>query len=210
MRHLPAIVLAALLYGCGIHVVPVPPPGATVNEADRSVTQEKKGVTVSARVQNLEVAPYRLENNVTSFYLAVVNNTSDLLTLSSGNFVLLDDGGTQYRPLSPESAQEVVSQRSALLIPYPYVGFYYMEDFDKYGAFNTFTSALPYYAENYPQDLFARALRVEGLLPGARAGGELYFPIDLATRKKVELRLYLPGSPATGPADFVFPFRVEK
>lgn len=211
MRHLLAtLAVAAMLSGCGVHIVPQPVPGAIVNPADRSLTAQAKGVTVSARVQDLEVAPYRFENNVASFYIAVVNGTSAPLTLQSGSFVLLDDEGTQYNPLPPSSIPEVIGRDSAYLIPYPYVGFYYMEDFEKYGFFNTFTSALPYYAENAPQDVVTRALRVEGLLPGARAGGEVYFAVDLATRKTFELRLYLPSTPPTEPADFTFPFRVEK
>lgn len=212
MKNFLALCAAALLMaGCStVHVVPQPIPGATINPADRSITASAKGVTVSARVQDLEVAPYRFETNVASFYVALVNGTTDALTVPHESFFLLDSGGNQYRPLHPASIQEMVSSDSAYLIPYPYVGFYYQEDFEEYGFFNTFNSALPYYAENHPQDVPARALSADRLLPGARAGGEVYFPVDLASGNSFELRLYLPGTPVAGTADFTFPFRVEK
>jgi hypothetical protein len=103
-----------------------------------------------------------------------------------------------------------VSRDSTYLIPYPYVGYYYLEDTEEAGAINTFDSSLPFYAENHPQELLMNAFPVTSILPGARVAGRLYFGLDLPQRSSVELRVYLPGTPRSGAADFSFPFSIEK
>lgn len=208
-RILLAFVLAVSLGGCGIQVVPQPTVSSVINPADRSLTQTNKGLVISARAQDLEVAPYRMDN-ITSFYLTIRNKGADAVSLPLETFILVDSQGNQYRPIPPGQIQGIVSRDSQYLIPYPYVGFYYLEDFEKFSAASTFDSALPYFAENYPQDLFVRALSLEPIVPGATISGELFFLIDLALKEGVELRVYLPTTPASTPADFSFPFLIEK
>lgn len=208
---LPLVCIAALLLGgCGIQVVPRPTAATTLNTADNSLTQTTRGVAISARVQDREVVPYQLADNITSFYLTIRNRTSDTVTIPLESFVLVDSQGHQIRPIAPTQIQGIVSRNSEYLIPYPYVGFYYLEDYERYSFFNTFNSALPYYAENHPQDLFIRALPVTPILPGAFISGEIFFLVDLALKEAVELRTYLPGTPETAPADYLFPFSIVK
>lgn len=199
-----------ILAGCGVTVVPKPTTGATVNPSDRSITEIRQQLEVSARVQDLAVAPAQYNDNLTSFYVAIRNLSAASVTIPLASFVLFDQDGNQYQPVQPSALQAMLSRDSNYLIPYPYVGYYYLGDAERAGAENTFSSSLPYYAENHPQELLMDALPMAPVHPGARIAGMVYFPIDLTTRKSVELRLYLPGSAAAGPADFVFPFSIEK
>ncbi len=205
-----AILASMALWGCSVTVVPRPVPTGTIDLAQRSLTLSGKGVTATVRVQDLEYAPYRLVENITSFHLTLRNDGSTPLSLPPESFVLLDDQGMQYRPVTAEKVKEIVGRDSAYLIPYPYVGYYYLEDTQRSAFHNTFTSELPFYAETHPQDIFTEALPAGPILPGAQIAGLLYFVVDLTTKTGVELRLYLPGTPETSAPDLHFPFSVEK
>jgi hypothetical protein len=165
--------LALLLTGCGIKIVPQPTQAGVINPADRSITINRDGVVVSARVQDLEVAPYRMVDNITSFYIVVDNRTQAEVALPVTSFVLLDQDNRQYRPIPPAEVHAIVSRDSTYLIPYPYVGYYYLEDQQKAAFFNTFSSSLPYFAENHPQDLHTEALAETSILPGALISGKI-------------------------------------
>jgi len=200
-----------LLSGCGITIVPRPQtPDARVNPADRSITETRNGLELSARVQELSVGSYGVSDNITSFYLVVINHRQAAVSLPLESLYLFDDQGTQLRPLSPEKVLATLDRQSNYLIPYPYVGYYYLEDSRRAVSTDAMGSSLPYYASNHPQELLDEALPVAPILPGARVAGMIYFPVDLATKKSIELRIYLPGTSNSGPPDFNFPFSIEK
>lgn len=210
-RYLIIAVFAALfLAGCGVTVVPKPTASAVLNPVDNSLIEEKAGVSISARVQDLEVAPYRMVDNLTSFHVTVSNKTGHEISIPLESFLLIDDEGNQYRPIEPGKVQGMVSRDSQYLIPYPYVGYYYLEDKEKTAFFNTFESALPFYAENYPQDIFTQALPAGSVIPGAKISGLVYFVIDLYLKQGVELRVFLPDTPKTARPDYTFPFSIDK
>jgi hypothetical protein len=95
---------------------------------------------------------------------------------------------------------------SYYLVPYPYVGFYYLEDYEKTNAYNRFNSALPYYYDLYPQDLFTKAIQATTVIPGMKVEGLAYFKIDLASHKRVKLMIFHKGISKSSPPDFSFPF----
>lgn len=203
-------VLLSVLCGCGITVVPRPDSAdAVVNPADKSITESRKNLQVSARVQDLTVGAYLPSENITSFYVAIVNQRQQEVRIPLDAFILFDQQGNQIRPLQPAAVLSMMSRQADYLVPYPYVGFYYLQNAQESTAINTMSSSLPYYDSNHPQDILAEALPISPILPGARIGGMLYFPVDLATKKSVVLKVYLPGTATSGPADFAFPFSIE-
>ena len=213
MKHtvIAAILGTLLLAGCSVTAVPMATSAGTINLADNSLTLEKGSLTVTTRVRDLEYAPYRMVDNITSFEVTIYNRGTETVKVSLDSFILVDDRGQQYKPVSPEEVREIVRNDSPYLIPYPYVGYYYLEDSEQGSFFNTFTSSLPYYAENHPQDIFTEALPTsETILPGANISGLIYIVIDLTTKKSVDLRLYLPGTTGSMKPDFAFPFSIEK
>ncbi|ALC16670.1 hypothetical protein DSOUD_1899 [Desulfuromonas soudanensis] len=211
MVKLLAVVCASIvLGGCGIAIIPQATGTAKINSADNSLTETRDGISVTARVEDLEVAPYRTADNITSFNFVIENRSSREITLPLSSFVLVDDKGNQYRPMTVAEVGTAVARDSEYLIPYPYVGFYYLEDREKFSAFNTFNSSLPYYAENHPAETLTRALPAGPVLPHGRISGLLYFPVDLSQKRSFQLRIYRPETPSSGAADFTFPFSVEK
>jgi hypothetical protein len=198
------------LNGCGVAIVPQATATARVNLADHSISETKSGITITAQIRDQEVAPFLIDNNLASFHLTLANHTDRQVTLPLESFLLVDNEGTQYRPVEPERIREMIKQGSPYLIPYPYVGYYYLEDIEKAGAARGFDSALPFYAENHPQDTLAEAFPAGVIVPGARIAGSLFFMVDLLTKQSVELRGYLPETSLSEPADFVLPFSIEK
>lgn len=211
MNVLFAVPLFALLglVGCSVSIIPNVPADYQLN-ADNSMTASTNGLTVTAGVQDLEVAPYRMVNNITSFLVSIDNQTIGEVETPLSMFLLVDNDGRQYSPIAPGDIQAIIKKDSSYLIPYPYVGYYYLEDKEKSAQYETFDSSLPYYSENYPQDIFTQALPAGMIVPGAKIVGLVYFVADLTTMTGFELRLYRPTNPRTEKPDFSFPFSVAK
>lgn len=205
------LILAAALFcsACSVKVVPTPTATAIFNPADNSLTETHDGIAVTARLDQLSVQPYQLVDNLTSFHVSIDNQSDKPVELPADAFMLKDGEGRQYLPITPERVREIVSKDTVYLIPYPYVGYYYLEDQER-GAFRqTTASSLPFYAEYHPQDLFTRALPQGPVLPHSKVAGVIYFIVDLTRTERTELLLF-PDSRMQGEPRFRFPFSIEK
>lgn len=212
MRTLVLSFLCAALFltGCALKVVPQQVPQGVVNPADNSQTITRDGITIRVANSDREMVSYNLDGTVTAFDVAIHNQTDRQVGFGVDSFILLDDQNRQYLPLTPERVKEIVSRDSYYLIPYPYVGFYYLEDYERISSHTDTGSQLPYYYEVYPQDIYTRALNADTVIPGARAEGLVYFRIDLATTKELKLLVFRKGASKSAPPDFTFPFAVSK
>lgn len=209
VTHLLFLAAMLLLSACSVKVVPQPTATALLNPADNSLTESFDGVAVTARLDQLSVQPYQLVDNLTSFHVTIDNRTEKPVELPIDAFMLKDGEGRQYSAITPERVREIVSKDTVYLIPYPYVGYYYLEDQER-GAFQqTMASSLPFYAEYHPQDIFTRALPAGPVLPHSKSSGVIYFIADLTLANRAELLLY-PGSRVQGEPRYRFPFSIEK
>lgn len=207
---LPLILAAFLISGCALKVVPQPVPQGVIDSADNSQTLTKDGVAIRVANSEAEIASYNLDNMVTAFSVTIANQTDREVAFETDSFVLLDDQKRQYLPLTPDKVKEIISRDSYYLIPYPYVGFYYLEDYEKSSFANATNSQLPYYYEVYPQDLYTRSLAAGSIVPGAKVAGLVYFRIDLAAVKELSLLVFRKGTSKSSPPDYVFPFLIKK
>ncbi len=198
-----------LLPACALKVIPQPIDAGIINAADNSQQVTKGGIAITARVADAELSSYNLEGTVTAFAVQIDNQTSNEASFDTDSFLLLDDQARQYFPLTPEKVKEMLSKDSYYLIPYPYVGFYYLEDYEKSSFYNTYNSQLPYFYEVYPQDIYTKALQSGSIIPKAKVVGLVYFKIDLNGKKGVKLLVYKKGTAKSAVPDFVFPFKIE-
>lgn len=208
-----ALLLMSLLLvaGCSsLKVVPEAVTNGLVNEKDNSQTITVNKISVTARSGDVEIAAYNLEGNVSSFFVVVDNQTEDEFTINYDSFLLIDNDGRQYFPLTPEKVKEILARDTYYLVPYPYVGFYYLEDYQKSSFDNRFTSDMPYFYEVYPQDIYTKAIPTGTIIPKAKVAGLVYFRVDLEGKKGVTLKLFKKETPKSSPADFVFPFKIVK
>lgn len=213
MKHsLILILLVAMLFnGCSsVKVVPEQTTHGRINTADNSQTIISKGLEVTARVDETGINSYNLEGTVTAFFVSIKNTTESEVVFDDDSYLLVDESGLQYSLITPENVRAMLKKDSYYLVPYPYVGFYYLEDYEKTNAYNRFNSALPYYYDLYPQDIFTKALQPTTVIPGMKAEGLTYFKIDPAAHQQVKLMVFRKGGSKSSPPDFSFPFKIIK
>lgn len=207
-----ALILSVLcITGCSsIKILPEQVENGTINPADNSQTIVKNGLEIKAFVSDTEINAYNLEGTVSAFKIKITNSTPNEVAFSDDSFFLVDGRGMQYALLTPEKVREMIKKDSYYLMPYPYVGFYYLEDFEKTSFYNRYNSSLPYYYELYPQDLFTKSLPMTPIIPGMSIEGYVYFKIDMSAHQQVKLYVYRKGASKSSPPEFVFPFKIVK
>lgn len=203
-------ILLFFVAGCSLKVVPVPVESGVVNTKDNSQTLTKDGVSITVGSADTQLYTYNLEGTVSAFSVLIENQSNNEVPIDSDLFLLIDSDGNQYFPLTPEKVKEIISKDSYYLIPYPYVGFYYLEDYEKSSFYNTFNSQLPYFYEVYPQDIYTKAMANGTIIPKAKVAGLVYFKVDLSGKKGVKLLVYKKGTAKSAAPDFTFPFKIEK
>ena len=204
-----AVFTLFLCSACSVTVAPIATPTGTVNLEEKSITEIRDGVAFTVKLDQLSVASYQLVDNITSFHVIIDNRTEKQVSFPTQAFLLKDGNGRQYRSITPERVREIVSKDAVYLIPYPYVGYYYLEDQARVTFADTFSSSLPFYAEYHPQDIFTRALTEEPILKGSKVAGVVYFIADLERTDYAELLLFS-NAETSGEPLVKFPFAIEK
>lgn len=207
--HLLAVLILLFCSACSVTVAPIATPTGTINSEEKSITETRDGIVFTVKLDELSVGAYPMVDNITSFHVTIDNRTDKPISFPSQAFLLKDGSDRQYRSITPERVREIVSKDTVYLIPYPYVGYYYLEDQARASFNDTFSSSLPFYAEYHPQDIFTRALTEEPVLKGAKVAGLVYFIADLERSNYAEL-LVFPHQEASGEPLAKFPFSIEK
>lgn len=209
MKQLLAVLILFLSSACSVNIAPIATPTGIINLEEKSITESRDGVAFTVKLDELSVASYQMVDNITSFHITIDNRTGKQVLFPPQAFILKDGSGHQYRAITPERVREIVSKDSVYLIPYPYVGYYYLEDQAMITHADTFSSSLPFYAEYHPQDIFTRALTEAPILQRSKAAGVVYFIADIETTDYVELLLF-PDAKTSGDPVAKFSFAIEK
>lgn len=198
-----------LCSACSVSVAPIATPTGTINPDDNSITETRNGVAFTVKLDEMSVGAYPQVDNITSFHVVIDNRTDQQVSFPSRAFLLKDGDDRQYRSITPERVREIVSKDTVYLIPYPYVGYYYLEDQARASHADSFSSSLPFYAEYHPQEIFTRALTEEPILKGSKVSGLVYFIADLERSDYAEL-LVFPNQKVSGEPLAKFPFSIKK
>lgn len=205
------LLLLTLITGCSsVKVIPEPVSGGTINLKDNSQTIARNNLEITISPDNTDMVNYNIESIVASFNVDILNNGVSEVTFDKDSFILIDSKGRQYYTLTPEKVREMMAKDTYYLLPYPYVGFYYLEDYELAQFKNATSSNLPYYFELHPQELFTKALPFDPVIPKARIQGLLYFHADLHSLTGFTVNVYLKGASKSAPPDFTFPYKVVK
>lgn len=201
MKLLVTIVFFALLLsGCGVQVVPRTSALSVLENDQETVTTTENGLTLSAKVQDLDFTPYTGDNNITSFFVKIANNSDREVEVPLASFTLFDQDRKLFRPLDTERVKALTRQEANYLVPYPFVGFYYLQDNIEFDYTTQSAQSLSYSPERIPFSVDSYALPVGTIPPGANISGLIFFNIDLYEKKNVDLTMQLPGEenlPAT-------------
>lgn len=198
-----------MLAGCSVKIVPEPVPSGTINERENSITISKGSTVVTVSPADPDMLNYNLESMVASFNVEIQNKGDREISFDTGSFILIDSNNRQYYALTPEKIRQMLAKDTYYLLPYPYVGFYYLEDYELAAFKNSTNSNLPYYFELRPQDIYTKALYSEAIIPNASIKGLVYFNVDIESLASFRINLYGKDTPKSEP-DFTFPFKVVK
>jgi hypothetical protein len=212
MLNARAVLIALLtwtLCGCSMKVVPDLSGGGIASPDGKGMTVSRQSISVTVRHVEPEIIT-TVEGGIAAFNVEIANNGEAELQSDPDSFVLVGADQRQYFYLSPEKVRQLLAKDTYYLLPYPYVGFYYSEDYAEAEFRNSTNSSLPYYYEYRPQELFTSALQAGKIVPGAKTSGYVYFPADLYNMPAFRLMYYPPGATKSTPTDFVFPFKVTK
>ncbi len=209
--HISLLLLLTLLSGCAsVKVVPDQVPDGVINLKENSQTITRNNLTVTVSPADTDMLNYNIEGMVASFNVEIQNAGENEVTFDKDSFVLIDSDRRQYYPLTPDKLREMMAKDTYYLLPYPYVGFYYLEDYELAQFKNSTSSNLPYYFELRPQELYTRALPVEPVIPNARINGLVYFHTDIHSLTSFTINVYRKGASKSAPPDFIFPYKVLK
>lgn len=205
------LLITALFAGCSsVKVLPEQTTNGHINSSDNSQMITSKNIEITARLDESGINSYNLEETVSAFHITVKNGSDSEISFGDDSYLIVDETGLQYSMLTPEKVRTMLKKDSYYLVPYPYVGFYYLEDYEKTNSYNRFTSALPYYYDLYPQDIFTKALSAETVIPGMKIEGLTYFKIDPSLHQRITLLIYRKGASKSLPPEFSFPFKIAK
>ncbi len=205
------LLLLVTLSGCAsVKVLPQPVASGVVNPKGDTVTVAGKSIVITAGVADTDMVNYNIENMIASFQVEIQNIGDTEVAFETEGFLLLDSTGKQYVALSPERIRQMIAKDTYYLLPYPYVGFYYLEDYEHASFKNATNSRLPYYYELYPQDVYSKSLPQGAVIPKAKISGLLYFHVDLGSLDSFKLLVYRKGGSKSSDPDFSIPFRVFK
>ena len=208
--YIPIVFLAFFISGCGVQVVPRTSPQISLGADKETVTATENDLTLSAKVQDLDFGPYTGENNITAFYVKVSNNSKKERVIPLAAFMLYDQDRKLHRPLEADRVTSLTRQEANYLIPYPYVGFYYLQDSTEFDYATQSASSLAYSPQKTMASAETYALPVGSLPAGANIAGILFFNIDLYEKKFVDLTLQLQGDGDLPETEFSFLFDVVK
>ena len=205
------LLLFTFMSGCAsVKVIPEQVAAGVINPNENSQTITRDNLVITVALADTDMVNYNIEGMVASFNVEIQNNGSNEVTFDKESFVLVDSNQRQYYPLTPEKIKEMLSRDTYYLLPYPYVGFYYLEDYERAQFKNATGSNLPYYYELYPQDIYSKALPVDSLIPKARIKGLIYFHTDILSLASFTVNVYKKGTSKSAPPDFIFPFKVVR
>lgn len=207
---MPIVFLTLLLSGCGVQVIPRTSDQVSLDVDKKTVIATENGLTLSAKVQDLDFGPYTGVNNITAFYVKITNNNQEERTVPLASFMLFDQDKTLYRPLESDRVTALTHQEANYLIPYPYVGFYYLQDSTDFDYATQSASNLEYSPHKTLASAETYALPVGSIPSGANIAGMLFFNIDLYEKKSVDLTLQLPSDGSVPETKFSILFDVVK
>jgi hypothetical protein len=186
--------------------------GSVINPKLQSATRTEQGVKVTVQSSAWRGTLNDLEQYVAPFYVVIQNDTARNLTFNYEDLALLNEKGTQYNPLPPETVAQILQAarsgrygfRPAFSIGFGGFGDGFLS------FFSIFFPAL--YSTPAPQrldDVFTQALTPGIVYPKSKLQGFVYFKEipDKIERVTLEISYKVQGEPERHKLSFPFALR---
>ena len=176
--------LLCMVSACGMVLVPDASQGGRVDVTARRVTKEDKGVQVTVQSMAWQYEPYDLDNLYTPLLVFVRNETDQPIPLQYRDFVLVDDRGTQYDVVPPQTAEFTARSRLPRYAP-------------SYAAPYGYGAVPPPFLYNNGRatDITLLGLTETSVRPHAQVRGFLYFQQAMMEGRRLTLTVSLAGHP---------------
>lgn len=210
-RLLTILTFPLILAGCSATIVPqATSPDATINPNDRSITINRGGVAMSARVQDTAVGGFSMSDTLTSFYVAVENRSGKPVSMSLESMSVHDNLQNTFAAVPPTEVNTMLQPTPNFLVPVPFVAFTDVVDREVYRASTAMASEAPYVGQPLDINTVVDPLTDKPIADGTRAAGMVFFRIDLLSVESAILRIKPPEGLAGVKSDFEFKFTVER
>jgi hypothetical protein len=214
------LLAAALVGGCASsRIVPVPAAGVQVDAAQGVASVAAERVELSARPSAWRGSPWELGDYVTPFLVTLSNGAAAPLRYDYVDFRIFDDSRFQYTALPPVEVERILrwrtsgDERLATIVSPPPIHRrrrfvsdpYWDRWWGPYGWYGW-----PWFYPGGPMtgDIYARALPMGSLQPGARLEGFVYFPRLRGAARVLTLEFHHHLGEA--PRVLTLPFQVER
>ncbi len=205
------LLLFFLLSACAtLKIVPQAQTGSQVDQESLAVTREIDNISVTVRLADVSVRPAPIEQNYCSFWIEINNQRSSLLPISFKDFTLVDAEGYQYAAHEPAGLVALLKPEVPYLVPFPYVGYYYLGDAERGSAADQFRSKSSFATSRRPELIELEALPEDQLLPHSKVAGKIYFSAELRTMRSFNIHYQVGALPGQKTFPFNFSFSVEK
>jgi hypothetical protein len=212
------LLVAVTLFGCAApRIVPVPVAGVQVDAVQGTASVVAEGVALSVRPSAWRGSPWDLGDYVTPFLIALSNGAAAPLRYDYIDIRLFDDSRFQYTALPPEEVERILRWRSdgdarlAAVGAPPVIRRRVTPEpiwdpwWHPYGWYGW-----PWYYPGAPLtgEIYARALPMGVLQPGARLEGFVYFPRLRGGARSLTLEFH--HQLGERPRVLTLPFAVER
>jgi len=205
------VVLLVFLTACAqVNIVPQSQSETQLDLESGSITQQQGAISVTLRVGDAHVRPSPVEQNYASFWIEISNQRNEILPVSFQDFSLIDAEGHQYTAQNPDNLIALLNPAQPYLIPYPYVGYYYLGDAERGRVTDQFRSEASYANSRRPDYIKLDSLPEGDLFSGAKVAGTVYFAAELTGMRGFEIRYQMPPLSGQQTLPLVFRFSVEK
>jgi hypothetical protein len=203
--------LPILLCACtSTHIVPQLRDGAGRLIGEQVILQQRDQVRARLQLHELAVRPAPLGTNVSSFWVEIENLRDVKLPVSPADFVLITDEGRQVASYDPDELLELTKPAVPYLVPYPYLGYYYLQDAERGFARNSQLSDASFYSSRRPEQIHQNALKAQAVYPSATLVGAIYFPVELRALQTFEIRYQVQALAGQKSFPLSYFFSVEK
>lgn len=202
--------LLVFLFSCTAPaIVPAPHGNSVFDPHTQLLSEQHDHLRFSAKLQDVSIRPGFVDDNVCSFWVEIQNDSEQSLAVSLKDLHLISSGGDQFAAQDPAQIAALLSDQDSYLMPYPFVGYYYLSSAAAARFEDQYHRGPLEFASRRSDTLLLNALPQGPISPGAKVSGLVYFAAELRNFHAFELRYHPHTDSGEESFSFSLPFSVE-
>lgn len=176
MKYIFVLVFIFMIFmsGCSVAIKQVETDNVFISEDNKSFYTDKL-VKVAVNSIEIDYAPSTKHQNIITIDLSFFNDSTTDIFLNMDELYIVDNLNRKY---NIENIDSLYINQSNYLIPYPYVGYYYLEDSVEYENKNSNFTNDVFYSNVDFSDMKRKQFDFGKISPKMNKSGLLLFSID--------------------------------